>query len=679
MTTARHRVVVNAYGHFSLWSHAASPPAGWRDTGVAGSRQECLDHVTRQWSGMHPSPAPSVPDMQSFPATVDPHRSVAHGPRTPLPDLPVHALIKARNAADPDAVAMRTGDRAVTRGELDLRSRRWSASLVSLGATPNRPVAMLLPRSIEAVVAIVGILDSGAAYLPLPWTDPAGRIRQVLTDAGDPPVLTLDAADERLSGYPGPVVTVDQLDAADPAVAARDADPVGAPRDASSVGAADLAFVMYTSGTSGQPKGVRGLHRQLVNYVRWCAEEFAVRPGERAILHAPLHFVGSVMSVFTPLVAGWELTVVPEPVEFGELIKATAAAPCGFFKITPSHVRAMTALGGVDGIARQIMITSETLYLTPELGRWMANSPGARYANQYGMSETCGGTRWWIPADTPVGQRVPVGQPIPNAQAYVLGADGQPVPFGEVGELHMAGAVISDGYHDQPALTAQRWIPHPWGAPGERLLRTGDLARMSPDGTVEILGRADRQVKVRGHRVELPHVEDALRRCQGVGEAVVVTSGDGVSTQLVAYVRPVGDPAPVAELRRQAARLLPEAAVPARIVYLRTFPITPNGKVDYQRLPEAATLRPPGGTDYVAPASPVEQTLARIVAEVLNVDAVGVHDDFFDLGGDSLRVVEATTRIEEELDVDLAVGDLFDYRTVRALAEQIARQRDSDQ
>ncbi|MEU1755443.1 amino acid adenylation domain-containing protein [Micromonospora matsumotoense] len=682
MTADQHRVVVNQHGHFSLWPVVGAPPAGWRDTGFTGDRQACLDQVAREWTEIHPSPlSPAPPD--GVEARVDPHRCAARGRWVPLPDLPVHALIRARNLADPQAVALRTGDRVVTRGELDVRSRRWSAELVRRGARRHRPLAMLLPRSIEAVVAIVAILDSGAGYLPLPWTDPADRVRQVLADAGDPPVLTVDASDERLRGYPGPVVTVGQLDTAadpdpsppSPAGTVDTAGPDGALR----CSGADLAFVMYTSGTTGRPKGVRGLHRQLVNYVSWCAEEFAMAPGERAVLHAPLHFVGSVMSVFTPLTAGWELTVVPEPTEFGDLIKATAAAPCGFLKITPSHVRAMTALGGVDGIARQVMITSETLYLTPELHRWMADSPGTRFANQYGMSETCGGTWWWIPADTPPGQRVPVGRPIHNSQTYVLGVDGQPVPFGEIGELHMAGAVISDGYHGGPALTAERWVPHPWGATGERLLRTGDLARMAPDGTVEIVGRADRQVKVRGHRVELPTVEDALRRCPGVSEAVVVGAGDGAGTQLVAYVRPTGAPVPVAELRRQAARLLPEAAVPARIVYLATYPMTPNGKVDQQRLADVEPLRPPVGVEFVAPGSPVEQTLSRILAEVLDLDSVGVLDDFFDLGGDSLRVVEATTRIEEALDVDLAIGDLFDHPTVRALAGHLASRSDGDQ
>ncbi|WP_422752025.1 amino acid adenylation domain-containing protein [Micromonospora sp. WMMD708] len=676
MTADQHRVVVNADGHFSLWPADAVPPAGWRDTGFTGDRQACLDQVAREWTEIRPSPPPPPPP-HGVQAWVDPHRSAARGPWVPLPDLPVHALIRARNLSDPQAVALRTGERVVTRGELDARSRHWSAGLVRNGARRNRPLAMLLPRSIEAVVAIVAILDSGAGYLPLPWTDPADRIRQVLADAGDPPLLTVDATDERLRGYPGPVVTVDQLDTTDP----DPSPPDGADGSAAAVRgeSGDLAFVMYTSGTTGRPKGVRGLHRQLVNYVSWCAGEFAVAPGERAILHAPLHFVGSVMSVFTPLTAGWELTVVPEPTEFGDLIKATAAGPCGFFKITPSHVRAMTALGGVDGIARQVMITSETLYLTPELRRWMANSPGARFANQYGMSETCGGTWWWIPADSPPGQRVPVGRPIHNSQTYVLGSDGQPVPFGEIGELHLAGAVTSDGYHGQPALTAERWVPHPWGTPGERLLRTGDLARMTPDGTVEIVGRADRQVKVRGHRVELPTVEDALRRCPGVSEAVVVGAGDGIGTQLVAYVRPTGAPAPVAELRRQVARLLPEAAVPARIVYLATYPMTPNGKVDQQRLADAEPLRPPVGVEFVEPASPVERTLARILAEVLDLDTVGVLDDFFELGGDSLRVVEATTRIEEALDVDLAIGDLFDHPTVRALAGHLAGRSDSGQ
>ncbi|MEU8372048.1 AMP-binding protein [Micromonospora sp. NPDC048894] len=662
MSVHPHHVVVNDEDQHSLWPTDRPVPDGWT-TVFTASTEACLAYVAEHWTDLRPASLRtadgfSSPDGRRGPATVDTARSVATGPRRPIDQVPLHVLVDEALAADPGRIAVRFAGVEVTAGDLLARVRHTARVLRAHGAGPETPVAVLLPRSVDAVVAILGVLAAGSAYLPLSVHDPADRRTRILADAGDPVLLTGPGHRGLVpAGYPAAVLDVSALP-----------DAPGGDDGDGGCRVENLAFIMYTSGTSGAPKGVLGTHRQLVNYVRWCAEEFAFQPQERAVLHAPLYFVGSVMTLFTALVAGWELEVAPEPVAFDDLIALTGVAPCGFLKLTPSHVRAMTALGGVDDVARQVMIGSEPLYLTPEFDRWISNSPKSGFGNHYGMSETVGATWYWIGTDRTVGRRLPVGAPIPNAEVHILDEQGRPVPPGGTGEICLGGAVIGRGYHGQPVLTAQRWIPHPAGG-GARLLRTGDLGRLGPDGVLDVLGRADRQVKIRGQRVEPPAVEDALRRCPGVAEAVVIAEPDGHDLHLVAYLRSEAEPRPTeAQLRAHAAGLLPEASVPSRFRYVTQYPLTPNGKVDTRLLPTTATVRPALSTTYVAPSGELQTAVAAVIAGVLRVDRLGVDDDFFELGGDSMQVVEVVTRLDEELGLPVGIADLFDRRTVRALA-----------
>ena len=408
MSAGPHQVVVNEEDQYSLWPTDRPVPGGWT-TVFAGPTEECLTHIAAHWTDLRPASlrttgvAPS-PDRRRGPATVDAARSVATGPRHPIDQVPLHVLIDEALAADPGRIAVRWAGVEVTAGDLLARVRHTARVLRAHGAGPETPVAVLLPRSVDAVVAILAVLAAGSAYLPLSVHDPADRRARILADAGDPVLLT--GPEHRgfaPAGYPAAVLDVSALPDA----------PDGDDGDGG-CRVENLAFIMYTSGTSGAPKGVLGTHRQLVNYVRWCAGEFAFQPQERAVLHAPLYFVGSVMTLFTALVAGWELEVAPEPVAFDDLIALTAAAPCGFLKLTPSHVRAMTALGGVDDVARQVMIGSEPLYLTPEFDRWISNSPKSGFGNHYGMSETVGATWYWIGADRTVGDGCRSARPSPT-------------------------------------------------------------------------------------------------------------------------------------------------------------------------------------------------------------------------------------------------------------------------
>ncbi|WP_410643346.1 AMP-binding protein [Amycolatopsis sp. lyj-346] len=667
--TGKFVVVRNDEQEFSVWPVETPPPAGWTPMGTTGSEDECLDHIGRSWTDMRPRSVREPGSRpwhlhEEGPPGVVPEESGARGHAVPVPDVGISDLIDRRNECFPDEIAVRFAGTTVTRAQLAGRTRRLASRLVALGAGPERPIAVLLPRSGDAVVAIVGVLRSGSPYLPLPTTDPVSRLRTILRDAGDPPVLTDDAGRATLAGYEG-VVTMMGDD--------EENETPGLP----AVAGENLAYVAYTSGTSGPPKGVLGTHRQLVNYVRWCAEEFALEPGERALLHAPLYFVGSVMTLFTALVAGWELDVAPEPVAFDELRDQARRRGCGFLKLTPSHVRALTAIGDVAGLARLYMIGSEPLVRTPALTGWMAESPGSRYANHYGMSETCGATWYWIRGDEPLGERLPVGRPIHNAEVHVVGADGRRLPYGEVGELCLAGAVVGRGYHGNPALTARRWRPHPWGRPGERLLYTGDLARMTPDGVVEVLGRSDRQVKIRGHRIALPTVEEAVLRCPGVAEAVVSVIPDSQEVpRLTALLRAVpGSQPSVGVVRERLLAELPEPWVPSHYVVTREFPLTPNGKIDYARLAGSRGIRPDTAGVFREPATPGEKAVCDIFADVLHLERVGADDDFRDLGGDSMSVVQAMSLVQDA-GIDVSIGEFFEHGTPQALAA-LARRSDT--
>jgi amino acid adenylation domain-containing protein len=651
-------IVQNDKLEFSIWPANVPPPAGWNLVGVTGSEDECLEHIGRIWTDMTPAPVrkPEAEAQYAAPEVV-PGESGARGAGIPIPDVGISELIDRCNAHAPQEIAVRFAGETLTRGDLARRTALFASRLVGLGAAPERLVAVLLPRSADAVVAILAVLKSGSAYLPLSTADPVSRLLMILRDAGNPLVITDAAGRSKLSGY-------------DRIISMTEDDEGGAgSAEFPAVTGENLAYVVYTSGTSGPPKGVLGTHRQLVNYVRWCAEEFALDPGERALLHAPLYFVGSVMTLFTALTAGWELDVAPEPVAFDELRDQARAGRCGFLKLTPSHVRALTSIGDVAGLARLYMVGSEPFHLTPALAGWMAESPGSRFANHYGMSETCGATWYWVSGDEPAGERLPVGAPIFNAEVHVLDSDGRRLPHGQVGELCLAGANIGRGYHGNPALTARRWRPHPWGQPGERLLYSGDLARMAPDGTVEVLGRADRQVKIRGHRIALPTVEEAVLRCPGVAEAVVSVIPDSQDVpRLTALLRATPAEQPqVGLIREQLLAELPEPYVPSHFIVTREFPLTANGKIDYGRLAGIRGIRPETAAAFSEPATAVEKALCDVFAEVLQLERVGADDDFRDLGGDSMNVVQAISAAQEA-GVEVSIGEFFEHGTPRALA-----------
>lgn len=662
-------VVTNARDHLSVWPTTRPLPHGWSTVGFSGPAPACLQEIEERAKD-------TPPRVHGAPSTEPPREpaegtSFLRGAARAVPDASITSLIRAR-PLPPDTPAARCGSEQRTRGELLATAAAWARVLVDEGCGREVPVALLLPRGLDALTAIIAVLDTGGAYVPMSCDDPPERIQAVLDDCAAPVVITTDDFAGLPAAYTGAVLTLSQLtarayDFTTPAPAAHPSAP--APETSGD----DLAFIFYTSGTTGEPKGVEGTHGQLVNYALWCRTAFAHTPGESTFLSASLFFLGSLTTIFTPLLEGWPIVVAPDGATTDDLLELSRTVDGGLLKITPTHIRMMTARGVPENaLARQLMVGSEPLTFSRELKRWMAADSRRVVVNHYGLTETHGCFCHWLTGGEETGARIPVGTPVDNAEAYLVDRDGAPVPVGEVGELLVGGPSLGRGYRGRPARTAERWIPHPWGTDGARLLRTGDLARLGPDGVVTVLGRADRQVKIRGHRVEPAAVEEVLRGLPDVAEALVLPrTADGTVT-LDAYVVRDGDAGiDPASVRRALAERFPPPWVPARLAVLSEFPVNANGKVDIRALPVPA---PAGRT---APSDPAaerwtrgDRLVAGAFCDVLGIDDIGLWDDFYDLGGDSLASVRVAASVGHTLGADVPAPSAG-TSTVRAYARLV--------
>ncbi|WP_459965279.1 amino acid adenylation domain-containing protein, partial [Mycobacterium avium] len=569
----------------------------------------------------------------------------------PATPVSVPTRFAAQAARTPDAVALTCDGRSMTYRELDEAANRLAHFMIHHGAGPGERVALLFPRSAEAIVAILAALKSGAAYLPIDPALPAARVEFMLTDAAPIVAVTTAALAERLHGFD---LTV--IDVADPAVATQPATapPVPDPDD--------VAHIIYTSGTTGVPKGVAVTQYNVAQLFDDLRIGIELSPRQVWTQFHSYAFDFSVWEIWGALLHGGRLVVVPEtvsrsPNEFHDLLVREHVT---VLTQTPSAV-GLLRTDGLDGTA--LVIGAEPC--PPELvDRW---APGRTMVNVYGPTET---TMWACKsAPLTAGSGFPpIGAPVTRAAFFVLDDWLRPVPPGVVGELYLAGDGVGVGYWRRPGLTAARFLACPFGEPGTRMYRTGDLVCWGPDGQLRYLGRADEQVKVRGYRIELGEIQAALSALDGVEQAVVVAREDNPGDKrLVGYV--TGSVAP-AKARAALAERLPAYMVPAAVVVLDSLPMTVNGKLDTRALP-APDYRHTGG--YRAPESPTEEILAGIYAEVLGVERVGVDDSFFDLGGDSLTTMRLITAINSALDTDLPVRTVFEAPTIAQLAPRIAQ------
>jgi aspartate racemase len=591
-------------------------------------------------------------------------------------DASVHQLFEAQADETPGAIAVVYGDERLTYHELDRRANRLAHHLRELGVGPEVRVGVALERSVELVVALLAVLKAGGAYLPLDPSYPARRLAFMLADGQCPVVVT----EERL---------VERLDARDVCVVRLDADrrriaAASPERVASGVDADGLAYVSYTSGSTGSPKGVAVPHRAVARLVRG-ASYARLAPDEVFLQLAPVSFDASTFEIWGALLSGARLAVAPaSALSLAELGRTLREHHVTTLWLTAGLFCRMVdeQLDDLRGV-RQLLAGGDVLSV-PHVGRVLRELPECRLINGYGPTETTTFACCY-PAGPLSGSRdsLPIGGPIANTRVYVLDLHLNPAPVGVPGELYIGGDGLARGYLDRPALTAEHFVPDPFGAePGSRLYRTGDRVRWLPEGVLEFLGRLDQQVKVRGYRIEPTEVEAALGEHPAVREAAVVAQEDPIGEKyLVAYVVPreEGGSLPAGELRRFLQGRLPGYMVPAAFVVLRALPLTANGKLDRAALPTPAPSAGAGlelDAAFVAPRTTAETVLAAIWAESLGVSRVGIHDDFFALGGHSLLATQVVSRIRDKLGAEVPLRLFFERPTVAGLAGVIDQAMD---
>ena len=593
----------------------------------------------------------------------------------------MHELFEAQVQRTPEAVAVVYEQMQLTYRELNARANQLAHYLKKLGVGAEVPVGICIERSLEMVIGLLGILKAGGAYVPLDPTYPKERLAFMLEDTHLPVLLT----QSKLLGQLPAIQSESEI--RNPTVICLDADwqvidQESGENPAGEATAESTAYVIYTSGSTGAPKGVLISQGVIANHCVRMKQYYELSPHDRVLQFAALNFDASLEQILPTLIAGarlvlrdanvwtpsefhqkvahYDLTVVNLPtVYWQELAQFWSEEP---EKIPPTGLR-LVIIGGDE-------MHLETLR------RWQkSRMNGVRLLNAYGPTEmTITATTFEIPASfsTTTGrQRVPIGRPLANRKAYILDHTGQPVPLGVPGELYLGGDGLARGYLHRPDLTAERFIPDPFAErPGACLYKTGDLARYLPDGSIEFLGRIDNQVKIRGFRIELGEIEAVLGQHPAAEQVIVVARKDQAGDQrLVAYVASKREPLPTAhELRNFLGQKLPSCMIPSSFVFLEALPLTPHGKVDRKALPAREQSKLALERGFTAPSNRSEEVLAGLWAEVLGLERVSVHDNFFEIGGHSLKAMQLASRISAAMNIDVSVKLLFEYPTISSLA-----------
>ncbi|WP_407665959.1 amino acid adenylation domain-containing protein [Mycolicibacterium boenickei] len=579
------------------------------------------------------------------------HRAVL---ASPVSEVSIPEAFAAQVVRAPDAVAISFDGRSLSYRELDEASNRLARLLVAEGAGPGSCVGLLTGRSADAIVAILGVLKSGAAYLPMDPVVPDARVEFMLADAAPVAVLTTAELSGRLADCGVPVI-----DVADPRIDAESSSALPGPAPD------DVAHIIYTSGTTGVPKGVAVTHQNVTRLFDGMDVGFELGAQQVWAACSSLAFDYSVWEMWGALLHGGRLVVVPEqttrsPEDLhallaGEHVTVLSQTPSAVGMLSPEKLGSVSAL----------MVAAEPC---PQdvVDRW---APGRVMINGYGPTETTVYATISSPMQTGA-KSVPIGVPVPGAALFVLDRWLREVPAGVVGELYVAGRGVGVGYLGRAGLTGSRFVPCPFGAPGTRMYRTGDLVSWGPDGQLRYAGRADEQVKIHGYRIELGEIQTVLADFDGVQQAAVIVREDRPGDKrLVGYITGTADPARV---RTDLADRLPAYMVPAAVVVLDSLPLTVNGKLDKRALPAPEYT----GDRYRAPATATEEALAEIFAQALGLDRVGIDDSFFDLGGDSIMAMRVVAAVNTSLDAGLAVRTLFDAPTVAELAPHVGEDSD---
>lgn len=586
-------------------------------------------------------------------------------------EFPLHLtlaqLFEAQAEKTPDAPALRFEGTELTYRQVNQRANQLAHYLKEQGVGPEERVGVLMERSVEMVLSLLGVLKAGGVYVPLDPEYPTERLLTMIADAEPKLILTQQHTGERLRGSPSREFCVD-----------RDRELLNKYSDENlshAVGPDNAVYMIYTSGSTGKPKGAVNTHFGICNRLLWMQQAYQLNSEDRVLQKTPFTFDVSVWEFFWPLITGASL-VIARPrghLDADYLIDLIATERITTCHFVPSMLSVFLQAEGVERCAglKRVICSGEALPF--ELQESFFERLGAELHNLYGPTEAAIDVTFWGCHANSAISIVPIGRPIANTQVYVLDERWEPVPVGVTGELYLGGAGLARGYWRQAGLTAERFVPNPFGERGTRLYRTGDLVRYLADGELEFLGRVDSQVKLRGYRIELGEIEAVLRGHEQVREALVAVRRPESGMQLVAYVvlKRAGSEDEVRQLRSYLRERLPEYMVPGAFVRLEAMPLTPNGKVDRRALPDP-DMRGTSEDIYVAPQSELEQTLAKIWQEVLRLERVGLSDNFFDLGGHSLLLVQVQAKLRELLDRQVPVLEFFKYPTIGSLAKYLS-------
>jgi amino acid adenylation domain-containing protein len=632
-----------------------------------------------------------------------------HTPAAPVPasvldmfeqkaaELPHAVAVVAADSEVPGATAQSSTAQSSTAqlsmAQLDERANRMAHHLRRMGVGPESVVGVLLDRGVDLLTCLLGVWKAGAAYLPLDPGFPADRVGFAVTDSGARVVVTQSAYRDRLPAIPLVLTDVDAE-----RIAAAPAGPVGRPADLDL-----LAYVIYTSGSTGRPKGVQVTHRGLANHLSWAVAELATRGAGGAPVFSSIAFDLVVPNLWAPLLAGRPVHMLPQDLDLAELgRRLTDAGPFGFIKLTPGHLEILSEQLPAErlaALAEVIVVAGEALPVR-SASEWARALGDDRLINEYGPTEASVGTCVFPVAAPVTRDSVPIGRPLPGVTMYVLDVGLRPAPVGIAGEIYVGGAGVARGYVARPGLTAERFMPDPYGPPGARIYRTGDLARVLPDGNVDFIGRLDDQVKIRGYRVELGEIKCVVVAHPAVRDAVVIAETDAAgSTSVAAYYVPAagaaadggaaddgatddgaaggrpaepGSPSPsprnLAEtLAAHCAAQLPDYMIPSTFTPIGSIPLSANGKLDRRALPRPEKVPAVG---LVTPRSLAEQRIAEIFTELLGTQA-GANSHFFRDGGNSILAIRLIAAIQAAFEVDLRIRAVFEGPTVAELAEAV--------
>jgi amino acid adenylation domain-containing protein len=589
-------------------------------------------------------------------------------------DKCIHQLFEEQVARSPDAIALIFKDQRLSYQALNRKANQLAHYLKSLGVGPDTLVAVNMDRSIDLVISLLAIIKAGGAYVPLDPTYPPQRLTFMLDDAKAQVILTHSSLVTQFQDYASQLVCFDKFWI--------NLDQENTDNLRCNTSPSNLAYVIYTSGSTGQPKGVMVPHKALVNHMLWMQDAFPLAHNDKVLQKTPFGFDASVWEFFAPIISGAQL-ILAEPEmhkDASMLVHAIKEQAITVVQFVPSILDILKDCPELCECTNLKRVFCGGEALNNNLLQSLFAKLDISICNLYGPTEACIDATYWHCNKNFNSSVVPIGRPIYNTEIYILDPHLQPVPIGVIGEIYIGGDGLARGYLNRPELTAEKFISHSFNKDRQtRLYKTGDLARYLPDGTIEFLGRIDSQVKVRGFRIELGEIESVLELHTQIRDgAVGVYEPVPGDKRLVAYLVAQGGAAPaLSELQDFLKQQLPEFMIPSAFVFLDELPLTPNGKLDRNALPMPDMNRQELDVDFIAPRSQVEKALAEIWCDVLRVNRAGIHDNFFDLGGQSLLATQVITRVSGQLSVEIPLATLFEMPTIADLAKLIENTRAS--